>query len=165
MDKKLLDAFFLGNYSMQQIHLRFNLLRTYLICRFFQEKQEDTLAVDPADRLWLASLGQTWSQQCNKRNVYQIIESLEKEIGKIKPLVIYISFDMPDEEIEKLGIWLRGQFAPNGSERIVFEIKHDPNLIGGCALSWRGVYRDYSVRAKIEANKEKILASFKTFLH
>ena len=121
---------------------------------------EDSIASDSLkeDQAWFNSLGADFFRQFNASNVNTLLEELEAGIKKITPLTVYISFEMDTDEINKLGMWLRKEINPS----IVFETKIDPSLIGGCALSWKGILRDYSLRAKIQAEQTEILASFKS---
>ncbi len=152
MNNNLISTFFQTTYSLQQAKTRLRLLRAYLLKSFFQESQ--TPDTDP----WLLSLGQAFYKEFTRDNVYQKLRSIEETIVKTKPLVLYLSFDIPDSEVDKLGTW----FRQNSQSNIFFDIRFDPNLLGGCAMSWHGVYKDYSLRSRIEMNKDKILGNIKS---
>ncbi|MDO8618932.1 MAG: hypothetical protein Q7R49_03210 [Candidatus Daviesbacteria bacterium] len=155
MDNNILLKFLERNYYRGQINGRLNVLKNYLQKQFFNSPQSQTSTEDSE---WLKSLGEDFFKNFTTLNVYQVLSKLEKDIKLLQTLTIYVPFEMPDGEKDKLGLWLRGNFKKD----LIFEIKLDPALIGGTALSWKGIYRDYSLRAKIDQNHEAILSSLKT---
>lgn len=157
MSDKILATFLQNNYSTYQIRSRFVLLKKYLSIQLYNAKQDQ---IPAAELQWLNSLGQDFYKNFTAVNATQLLSELDQQLSQIQPLVIYIPFDMPEEEIDKLGIWMREKISPS----IVFEIKYDGNLIGGAALSWKGIYKDYSIRSRIEADKQRVIESMKKFL-
>lgn len=81
------------------------------------------------------------------------LEQLEKQIEEAKAVLVYVPFEMPENEIENLGKW----FKQNMGGLVLFDLVFDPGLIGGCALSLNGIYKDYSLRQKIADNKQAVL--------
>lgn len=108
---------------------------------------------------WLTSLGDDFYQKFNRDNLTRIFESLEKELAETKHIILYLPTEIPEASQMAIGQW----FKTNVGVDTTFETKFDANLIGGCAISYNGMYRDYSLRAKIETNKQSILDSLKTF--
>ena len=157
MNSNLIEKLLINSYSLSQLRSRVRILRKYIGRKFFGETQTEEL--DEKESLWLASLGNDFLNQFDKLNAYEKLGELELAVNQIKPLIIYIAFDIPQEEIERLGIWLRAEINPG----VLCEIKVDPSLIGGCALSWSGIYKDYSLRAQIQTQREQILSGFKQF--
>ncbi len=153
MDNILIETFLSTTYSLQQAKARLRSLRAYLLRSFYQENQ--TPETDP----WILSLGQEFFKEFTRDTVYKKLRAIEDAIIKTQPLILYIAFDIPDTEVDKLGLW----FRQNCQSNIIFDLRHDPNLIAGCAFAWHGVYKDYSVRASIELNKDKILGNLKSF--
>jgi len=164
MDKNILNKFLEKTYYKGQITKRFEVLKGYLQNKFFNSPQPP---ISPEDSDWLNSLGEDFSQQAGtsgsknftKLNIYQLLSKLEKNIKELRVLTVYLSFEMPDSEKDKLGSYLRANFKTD----LIFEIKLDPNLIGGAAFSWKGIYKDYSLRSRIDQNHEQILSSLKSF--
>ena len=93
-------------------------------------------------------------------DIGKIIDEAQKEIGKVETLVIYCAFELPDETVEDLGRKARGMFQKD----IFIEIKVDPDLIGGAALVWKGQYKDYSLRAKFEQQKDILRGAYEQFI-
>lgn len=147
-----------NTYSLSQLRHRLNVFKSQLLQDFFGE---DRIEPQAADLAWLKSLPLDFIRSFNKDNVYQIFEDLDKEIKSVQTLIIYLTFEPDETSLAQIGDYARKTF--NNSE-LILEIRYDPNLIAGAALSWNGLYRDYSLRAKIEERKLEILESFKKFL-
>ena len=167
MQNNILSLFLNQTYYKSQITRRLKVLKGFLENKFFNSPKHE---VSPEDTAWLQSLGEDFYnseavsssayKNFTKLNVYQILAKLEKDIKELQTLTVYVPFEMPDAEKDKLGAYLRANFKKD----LIFEIKLDPELIGGTALTWKGVYKDYSLRARIDQNNEAILASLNTFL-
>lgn len=159
MQNQLVDTFLASTYSLSQVRSNLSILKNYLLNQFFNSKLQGD-GINPEDINWLKSLGTDFYKNFNKTNVYEQLEAIEKEIKKIPPLIIYIPFDMPDEEKIKLGIWLRTNISPT----IIYDLRFDSNLIAGCALSSRGIYKDYSLKDNIDKRRDEVISSMKSFL-
>ena len=109
---------------------------------------------------WLNTYGVQFLSDFQKETFYQSIGKIEQLVSQIKPLTIYISFPADEESIKNIGIKVRETY----SQKVVIDLKYDPDLIGGCAFIWNGVYRDYSIRNTLKLDREKLLESFKSFL-
>ena len=87
-------------------------------------------------------------------------EEVDKFIASLSPLTIYFVF-MPEEgQVKEIGEWLRKSL---NNPRLLFNVKVDPGLIGGCAVVYKGVYKDYSLKAKISENKGKLIEEFRKY--
>lgn len=150
----LTEIFLEHTYSLSQAKTRLILLKAYLENKFF--KPNPNLQADE----WIISLGEDFFKQFNKLNAGILLKELEKKVAKIQKLTIFIAFEMPEPDLEKLGVWVRKNLRSD----ILIEIKIDPTLIAGASLSFKGVYRDYSLKMRIEENRERILGSFKSYL-
>ena len=89
-----------------------------------------------------------------------ISQEIHKKIESLRVLTLYLTFDPDEEALSQIGGYVRTNF-PNIQ---LLDIKFDPNLIAGAALSSGGVYKDYSLRTKINERKAVILDNFKKFL-
>lgn len=159
MNYNLLDIFLTNTYSVQQARHRLLILKNHLESNFFNSETGQTEHT-PEDIEWLETLPTEFYQQFTPTTIYQVMTQLEKDLKSIKPLTIYIAFDLPNTEAARLGKWIRKTFHP----QMVFETRIDPSLLAGCALSWNGIYHDYSLRSQIEQNKSRILTSIKRFI-
>lgn len=144
-------------YSLSLLKYRLRILRSYFNQIFFNPASQEPLT--PQDTAWLQSLPKTFLEQFNKNNLSQIIAGIEGNISKLQILTLYLPFEINDQITGNLGQKVRTTF----NQLLLLDIKYDPNLIAGCALVWKGIYKDYSLKAKIEQEKAQILDSFKKF--
>lgn len=143
-------------YSLSQLKTRLRILKSSLLKAFFGG---ENLEYSQQELNWLKSLPAQFYQKFNKDNVYQILADIEKQIGNLKNLTIYLTFEPDETTLAQLGIYVRNSFGPT----ILLDTKVDPSLIAGTALVWKGIYRDYSLRARLEAKSGELLAEFKKF--
>ena len=147
-------------YSLTQFKHRMRLLKSNLLRAFFGGQTEN-LSPSTQDSNWLKSLPESFYQKFNQENVYKIFSDLEKMSTGLPILTMYLTFEPDDVTLNQLGILTRKTFD---SISLLLDIKIDPNLIAGTALSWKGVYKDYSLKAKIEEKRNEIAQGFKRFL-
>lgn len=147
-----------NTYTLSQLKHRVRTLHEYLSSKLFAP--QTPLQLEPGDSTWVNSLGNGFLGQFNKDNINKIFTGLDTYIRQLKPLVIYVAFEPTDESNGQIGQILRKEFTNHK----IFDAKIDPKLIAGCALSLNGIYKDYSLRLKVESEKAKILESFKRFL-
>lgn len=146
-------------FSLTQYKTRVRLLKSNLLKTFFGNENETALAY-PQELAWLKTIPPNFYQNFNKDNVYQIFSNMDQEIAKLPTLTILLTFEPDDATLSNLGTFARKLFGPY----LMLDIRLDSRLIAGTALIWKGVYRDYSLRAKIEERKVEILQGFKKFL-
>lgn len=147
---EILTTILQDNFTLAQAKERLKSVKEELLKKFFGgEPQKELTSMPPA-----------FYQNFTKDNVYDLLNSLETEINKLKILTMYLTFEPDDITLRSIGEFARKMFGP----ALLLDIKLDPGLIAGTALVWNGVYRDYSVRSNVEAKKSEILISFKKFL-
>lgn len=159
MDNQILQKILENTFTLSQLKHKVRILHEYLSGKFFTS-QETPQQFEPTDIIWINTLGASFFNQFNKDNISHIFEYLGAFIKKQKPLVIYLSFEPTEETISQIGLNLRKNFTNHQ----IFDLKADPKLIAGAALSFNGILKDYSMRVAIENKKKEILASFKRFL-
>lgn len=145
------------SFSIHELRQRIRVLKSYLAKKFYGSDNQ-SLDNETAGQInWLYSLGDQFYQQFNPMNFSQIFEQIESKIESLPTLIIYFAFELTPEQSQEVGNYLRKRYGPY----FVFDSKHDPSLIAGCALVWKGVYKDYSLRAKIAENHDAILEVIK----
>lgn len=148
-----------NTYSLAQFKHRVRILKSALLKAFFGSNEANA-ALPPSDLNWLKSLSAQVYHKFNKDNVYQIISGLEEQCTKLPTLTMYLTFEPDEATLGQIGSFARQAFGP----MLLLDIRFDPNLIAGTALSWKGVYKDYSLKARMEEKKAEILEGFKKFL-
>lgn len=145
-------------YSLTQLKRRVRALKTYLLQTFFGGAPARTI---DEDTNWLKTLPQQLYQKFTKDNVYEIFSKLEQTGVKLPTLTMYLTFEPDEATLGQLGTKARTAFA---STTLLLDIKLDPRLIAGAALSWKGIYRDYSLKAKLAEKRQELSQEFRRFL-
>lgn len=154
----LLNFLLKDSFTLSQLKNRLRILRSALSVKFYNGQQLDRIPIE--DSTWFNSLPESFLQSFNKDNLSEIIEELETQINKLEVLTIFLPFDTTDEGLTQIGIHTRNTFG----KVLLLDIKYNPLLIAGCAMSWKGIYKDYSLHSKIQERKQTIIENFKKFL-
>ncbi|MDD2823557.1 MAG: F0F1 ATP synthase subunit delta [Candidatus Daviesbacteria bacterium] len=164
MDTNLFELILSDSYIKNQAEKRILALKNYILGGIFIDSKEKKLKEAATDNpkldLWINSIDKKVLSKITPQNIYSTFEVLEKEIKAIEPLILYLPYELPDEEVAQIGTKLRADYG----KKFLMEITIDPSLIAGCALSFRGIYKDYSVKQKITDNKQEILAAFRQYV-
>lgn len=155
---QILDIILKDTFTLTQLKSRVRTVKTNLLKNFFGGEHNLQPAVQELN--WLSTLPPIFNAQFNKDNVYKIFEDIERKVQQLPTLTIYITFEPSIDAIYQIGTFARKTFGPS----FLLDIKLDPNLIAGAALVWKGMYRDYSLRAKLEQKKGEILENFKKYM-
>ncbi len=174
-NKDIFDAILKNTYTRKQALKRLGLIKDFLNLLFFDLKPDTTFnqalndfeqsliykhSADQSSELkFLENLGANFFKQFEPQTFHIKLAALEKDLLSVKIITLYLPFELPEVEVDKLGSW----FKKNLGNSSLFEINLDPNLIGGTAISINGVYKDYSLKQKIKVNQEqieKLLTSF-----
>ena len=156
----ILNIILQNTYTQTQLKHRVRTLKAYLEKALFTTDR-NLKDASQSDLNWLNSLPDTFYKNFNRENIYQIFTKIEPEIEKLPTLTLYLAFEPNEQAISYLGPMVRKIFE---DPTLLTSIKVDPSLIAGCGLSFNGMYKDYSLRAKIEEKKEQIMENFKQFL-
>lgn len=155
---EILNTILKDTYTLKDLKHRLNILKSYLSQSFFGTGA--IMRLEEKDSAWLKSLPSSMGQHFNKDNISTVFAELEKGANQLKTLVIYLAFEPDQSGLALIGNYARKTFGNS----LLLDIKYDPNLIAGAAFVWKGIYKDYSLRASIEQKKALILDSFKKFL-
>lgn len=158
----ILDTILTNTYTLSRLNKRVRLLNQSLSNKLYSAKFDLSKQglVEKQDLDWLNNLEIGLIENITTDSFNSIFKDLSERIKQLKILVLYLALEQPEDEIENIGKYVRQNFNQN----IILDIKLDPSLLGGCAIVWNGIYRDYSIRKKIEEEKVTILATLKAFL-
>lgn len=165
-EQKLLSTIIQNTYSTADLNRRISLARQYTEGLLFAGEM-----TSPADFAKKRSLnledGQSLAQwdkeffsEFTPENVYARFNKLKEEAKKLPVITVYLPFNPDYDDIVRIGIWLRKTLA---DPRIVMDIKINPNLLGGCAYVWKGVYHEFSLHHFVKKNKEEIKKVFEEY--
>jgi F0F1-type ATP synthase delta subunit len=86
---------------------------------------------------------------------------LENELNKLTPLALTIAFEPCDSTISKIFDWVGANLGSN----YLLDIQQDNSILGGIIITFKGEYRDYSLKSKLDQylsqNKENLLSLVK----
>lgn len=85
-------------------------------------------------------------------NLEEEFKRAAEEIESRPELTIYLTFEPSDEEISVIGKEARALFGQN----LFLTFKLDTALLGGAALAYGGIYKDYSLAAKFSEKEEEL---------
>lgn len=142
---KLLNFIFFESKASQDLKTNLKLFREAALER---SSPEDLKELD-----FIARLDPKFFELFKANLLHLQLKQLEEKVLGSKNIVLYIPFEIPDLEMERIGAW----FKQNLGQETIFEINFDPSLVGGLAISVNGAYRDFSLRQKIADNKADIL--------
>lgn len=160
-----------NTYTKNYLHRRLLLLREFLEYQFFKPHQNSNLFflineyfmaknVSRDEFTAFTSWDFAFFNQFKRRDFYAVLKSLEEEASKLTVVVLSLPFAPSIYETVRLGRW----FRENVADDVLMDINSDLNLIGGCALVWKGFYHDYSLRHYIEKNKAAVKNEIEEFL-
>jgi len=165
-------------YTRPQLIRRIRVLRDFLSFSLYehpesrqnpiQKQVDDYLALRQVkmpndnsgfrEKDWLASLGQDFYNQVNPELFARFFSELDESMKSAEPVILYIPVELSDRDLAQIGSW----FKHNVSVGIILETRMDPNLIGGCALTYQGIYKDFSLRRNIAENHQVILDNLRS---
>ena len=149
-------------YTKRQLERRIKSLQFYISNRLFAPGNAQIQeSVGEQELYWIVSLGEEFYENFTKENMDKLLKEFTAEADKIEPMTIFVACSLPDADLEALGVKLRKKY---GSD-FLLDVKYDPDLIGGAAVVWKGVYQDYSVKKRIADNRDQILERIKEFVH
>lgn len=176
IEEKILNEILKTTYTADSFKKRFQAMRMMLSGQIYsggrEEKKEDEDAQSHIEhgkketsseakaQKWLKGFDKNLLDGITSSQFSAMSEHIDHYISTLNPLTIYFVFLPDEDQVAEMGGWLRKSM---NNPRLIFNVKVDPNLIGGCAIVYKGVYKDYSLRAKISANKEKLIEEFRKY--
>jgi F0F1-type ATP synthase delta subunit len=80
---------------------------------------------------------------------------LQDVISKLPVATLTLAFEPTDTVLHNLSEW----FTLNANRQVLFDIKIDPTLIAGAAITYNGKYFDFSVKSRFEQVLTETLAT------
>ena len=160
---EILETILSNTFTKDDLKHRVYLLKEFLEERLFSTKKNTNLIYqlneffnqrkEKRDEFnALVAWGYGFFENFTAENLYARLEDLESKLSKLPTVTIYLPIFLPIYEVPKLGDWVR----KNVQTGTIIDLKADPDLIGGCALVWKGTYKDYSLRYYLDKSKESI---------
>ncbi len=164
MDTQLLDQILRDNFTPTSCLRRLHLLKDLMAKKLFQKdqvlKKSELLLLGKEDADWINTIDKSLLDELNGKNYDQIFQSVEEKIKQIQPLTIFVPLAFSNDQVIEIGLYLRRTYGSN----FLMETKIDPSLIAGAALSWKGIYKDYSLKKRMEDQKPLVLNALKQYI-
>lgn len=168
----LLDIVLSNTFSRASLFHRLNLTREFLEYQYFKPHENNNLTYllnefidlkrENRDEFTaLFAWNAPFFNKFDLKNFYGLLEKIENEARKLPSAILHIPFPEPPYEISKLCDWFRMNVHP----KFVIDTRFDRKLIGGCAIDYKGVHYDFSLRYFLEKNKASIKAVIEDYLN
>ncbi len=79
------------------------------------------------------------------KDLVTFAEALVKDLENINTVETVLAFEPSDKTLDKILDWLHKEVAND----IVLQIKHDPKIVGGVVITYKGKYLDLSLEKKL----------------
>lgn len=155
MEEKILDKLLEDAYTLEEFRKKYQAFKQAAEANLYNDNQESQRK-DGENYGILKDL----AKEIKSGDFVRITQYLEDFMRTQEALAIYFVFMPERAQIKEVGEWLRLNLK---HPRQIFQIKVDPTLIGGCAIAYKGVYKDYSLRSKIANNKSRLIEEFRKY--
>ncbi len=169
--EKMLETIIANTYTRNSLAHRLDLAKGFLEYYFFQGHENRNLIYLLNEYINLKKENRdefnamvAWSypffNQVNKSNFYGVLSRLETAMKALDGATIYLPIILPPYEHPKLCGWFRANVHP----RFIIDLRFDRSLIGGCAIVYKGVYHNFSLRYFLERDKPAIKSVVEEYL-
>lgn len=157
----MIDLLLKYSKTTYELSASLKLLKSFLESKFFNSPFRTEDLTDREQTLITAIKQEKVLESITKDRLTDFLKELQAETEKINILVIFtavaLNEESTDEVVKKVRLMI--------SNQILVDFRLDPTLVAGCALIWKGVYKDYSLKSRIEQNREQILSQFKSYIN
>ncbi len=99
-------------------------------------------------------LADAMKQYCKEKQIslqnttafVDFIEKLAKALRDLPVMTFYMAFSPNEQYVKQLSALA----CRYGNQRVLLDIIVDKKLIGGAMIAWKGVYKDYSLRKRVD---------------
>jgi hypothetical protein len=119
-----------------------NLYKTDTSLANFIKKNEN----DPFAKMILSQFPQGWLQMSDKTNIENKIAELKKTVEVLPTIGLTIAIHPNEELLQTLEKWA----ASNFKTKVIFDIRVNPEILGGAIVVRGGNYKDFSLSKKID---------------
>ena len=135
-------------YTLSDFQVRLRLLRSYYDHKFFGSP----LDIEESDKSWLKGITTEIDSLVNQTNYQTAFQKVETWLKNLEPLILSLPAKLSTEQLSKIADRIRQEFGKD----FLFELRYQPELIGGVVLIWKGKYYDYSFKKKLKDHDEQI---------
>jgi hypothetical protein len=85
--------------------------------------------------------------------IKDFIKRVQEIIAGLPVVPITIAFEPKEQTLQLLSEW----FMVNLKKQVLFDITVDRKLIAGAAITFKGTYRDFSIKAKFDETANRVM--------
>lgn len=154
--------------TYQQVTKALKILKLYLEQKLYHQADLDIdsfITINAGNQTyqhWLKEFANSdEAKTISVSNYSKWISDLKELVESTPKIIVYVPFVFPEAklgQLHKTAVEAVGQF-------VYLDIKFDEDLLAGCAIVWKGNYKDYSLRSTLRSKQEgvkKLLQQFKT---
>ena len=99
-------------------------------------------------RLWVSEIINSEAQQggADIDKIEAYLKDIQKRLDALEVVTLTLSFEPTDATIDKFTKVIRG-----GRENTILDFSYDPAVLGGAIVSFKGEYRDFSLKRLYES--------------
>jgi len=156
---ELTQAIMKGSFDKGTIIRRIGVARQYLEQVYFTPNKQPfgdwapKAGIKPEDIDVLTALDGPFWDSFTRETMYKTIDEMRESIGKLPTIGLYVPHRPNAADELKYGEWLRTNINPE----LVLDVHVDDGVVGGCAITADGMWRDYSVRYFMRKRRDDII--------
>jgi hypothetical protein len=158
-----------NTFTVGDMRRRLGLLQESVEFALFDNKTTDTAAAIKAtiakrgtdeDVVAVTAWGDGVFAVFTSSNIRKYILALQEAVDMLPVMTMYIPVAFPETELADMAIWCREQCAP----QLLFDVRIDPQVAGGCAFVWNDTYHDFSFLAQSKKYPRLITEQLNTYV-
>jgi len=164
----LLETLCATTYTVADMRRRLGLLQEGVEVALFNNQTTDTVAaikaaVSERGKESDVAAMMEWTDdvfaQFTASNIRERITALQQAVDALPVMTLYIPVAFPVADLAAMATWCREECAP----QLLFDVRIDPRMAGGCAFVWNDTYHDFSFRAQSKNHPGVITKQLQTY--
>ena len=167
MDKiELTQAIMKGSFDKGTIIRRIGVARQYLEQVYFTPNKQPfgewapKAGIKKEDISILTELDGPFWDSFTRETMYKTLDEIRDTIGALPTIGLYVPHRPKSADEVLYGEWLRSKVNP----QLVMDIHVDDGVVGGCAITADGMWRDYSIRYYMRKKREDVINILTTYV-
>jgi len=164
----LLQTLCATTYTVADMRRRLGLLQEGAEVALFNNQTTDTVAAmksaitdrgSERDVVVMMDWEDAVFAQFTAGNIRERTTALQQAVDALPVMTLYIPVLFPESELAAMAAWCREACAP----QLLFDVRVDPQVAGGCAFVWNDNYHDFSFRAQSKNHPGVITKQLQTY--
>ena len=164
----LLQTLCATTYTVADMRRRLGLLQEGAEVALFNNQTTDTVAamksaITDRGKEGDVAIMMEWSAamfaQFTASNIRERTTALQQAVDALPVMTLYIPVAFPATDLASMAAWCRAECAP----QLLFDVRIDPVVAGGCAFVWNDNYHDFSYKAQSKKHPGVITKQLQTY--